>query len=427
MEFVTNSYICNLVKMKVTPFKFSILFITSLIALSFNHAQAQLNQNQTADTLQLNTITTAVPFLLISPDSRAGAMGDVGVATSSDVNSIHWNASKLAFSDKEMGVSISYVPWLRRLVPDINLSYLTGYKKIDDDFAVGATIRYFSLGEITFTNDRGDAIGQFKPNEFSVDIAGARKLSRSFSGGMVLRYVYSNLTGGINVQGTATKPGQAFAVDVSGYYTNPDIRLGDKDGAFSAGINISNLGSKMSYSQNSLQRDFLPANLRLGQSTMIYLDDYNTISINTDINKLLVPTPPVYLLDSNSQPVKDVNGNFVVKEGKDPNVSVATGVFQSFGDAPGGFREELREINPSIGIEYWYDKKFAVRAGYFNEHRTKGNRKYVTMGLGLKLNVFAIDFSYLVSTTQNNPLENTVRFTLSFDFDDFKKQNNSSE
>lgn len=373
--------------------------------------------------LQLNTITTAVPFLLISPDSRAGALGDAGVASSPDANSIHWNPAKMAFLEKEMGLSVSYSPWLRQLVPDISLSYVSGYKKIGDGRTVGASLRYFSLGDIKFTNEQGDPIGDFNPAEFAIDVAFSQKLSDRFSGGIAARYINSNLTGGIDVQGQGTKAGTSFAVDVSGFYSNDDVKVLDKKAIFNAGLNFSNIGAKISYTDDAV-KDFIPINMRLGQSLTLILDDYSTVTLLTDINKLMVPTPPIYATDEDGDPILDpVTGKFEIESGNDPDVGIATGIFQSFGDAPGGFSEELREYNISAGLEYWYDQQFAVRAGYFHEHATKGNRKYVTVGAGLKMSVFSIDFSYLIATTQQNPLANTVRFSLMFNFDDFKKQN----
>lgn len=397
------------------------LLVFSISIKAFN--QSQLNRSD----LQLNTITTAVPFLLIAPDSRAGALGDAGVATSPDANSIHWNPAKMAFIDKEMGMSISYSPWLRRLVPDISLSYVSLYKKLGDDQTIGGSLRYFSLGDIKFTDDQGNPLGDFRPNEFAFDIAYARKLGGRFSGGIAARYIYSNLTGGIDVSGTNTRAGKSFAVDVSGFYTNEDASLFGQDVIFNMGLNISNIGAKISYTDDA-NSDFIPINMKLGQSLAFVLDDYNTIAIITDINKLLVPTPPIYELDNNGSPVLDpVTNEPVIESGKDPNVSVMSGMMQSFYDAPGGMSEELKEYNLSFGLEYWYNKQFAVRAGYFNEDYTKGNRKYVTMGAGLKLSVFSVDFSYLIATTQNNPLANTLRFSLMFNFDDFKKQNNEGQ
>ena len=365
-------------------------------------------QDPTYDDLTggLNTITTAVPFLLISPDSKAGAMGDVGVATTPDANSIHWNPAKLAFVDDDMGFSMSYVPWLRALVPDINLSYLAGYVKLNDNEVIGLELRYFSLGDITFTDIVGNTLGQYKPSEFALGTSYSRKLSDNFSLAISGRYIYSNLTGGQSAGGIETVAGQSIAADIAGYYTKP-IRLGGRDVDLAIGGNISNIGSKISYTETAVQ-DFIPINLRLGTAIGTEFDDYNKMSFAFDINKLLVPTPPVY------------NNDGEITAGQDPNVSVVSGIFQSFGDAPGGFSEEMREINYSIGTEYWYANQFAIRAGYFFEHDTKGGRKFFTFGCGVKYNVFALDFSYLINASSsingNNPLANTMRFTLVFDF-----------
>ena len=357
----------------------------------------------------LNTITTAVPFLLISPDSKSGAMGDVGVATTPDANSMHWNPAKLAFVDDDMGFSMSYVPWLRALVPDINLSYLAGYRKLNDNEAIGVELRYFSLGDITFTDKYGGTIGQFKPNEFALGTAYSRKLSDHFSLAISGRYIYSNLTGGQFAGEIETMAGQSIAADIAGYYTKP-IRLGGKDLDLAIGGNISNVGSKISYTE-TVDKDFIPINLRFGTAIGAEFDDYNKISFAFDINKLLVPTPPIY------------NGTGTdrnIVKGMDPEVSVVSGIFQSFWDAPGGAKEEFREINYSIGTEYWYANQFAIRAGYFFEDDTKGGRKFFTFGSGVKYNVFALDFSYLINASRaingNNPLANTMRFTLVFDF-----------
>jgi len=373
--------------------------------------------------LQLNTITTAVPFLLIAPDSRAGAMGDAGVASSPDANSMHWNIAKLAFIEKETGVSISYSPWLRKLVPDISLSYISGYKKLGDDKAIGASLRYFSLGDIKFTNDQGDAIGDFNPSEFAFDLGYSQKFGERFSGGLAVRYISSNLTGGIDAEGQQTKTGRSFAVDICGFYTNDEVEVFGQKSIFNLGLSISNIGSKISYTNDAI-KDFIPINMRLGQSLTFVLDQYNSFTILTDVNKLLVPTPPIYAKDESGSPIIDpVTGEQEIAAGEDPNVPVVSGIFQSFSDAPGGFSEELKEYNISAGLEYLYNKQFAVRAGYFHESATKGDRKYITAGLGLKLSVFSIDFSYLIAMTQLNPLANTVRFTLMFDFAAFKDQN----
>lgn len=356
----------------------------------------------------LNTITTAVPFLLISPDSRAGGMGDVGVATSPDANSLHWNPAKFAFVEDEVGFAVSYVPWLRALVPDINLSYLAGYKKLNKNEVIAMELRYFTLGDITFTDVIGNNLGQYKPSEFAIGSAYSRKLSDQFSLAISGRYIYSNLTGGQSAGGITTNAGQSVAADVAGYFRK-DIRIAKKDMELALGANISNIGNKVRYTETST-RDFIPINLRLGTALNADLDEYNKISFAFDINKLLVPTPPIYNDSIDGQ----------IDFGQDPNVSVVSGIFQSFGDAPGGFSEEMREINFSIGTEYWYDDQFAVRAGYFNEHNTKGGRKFFTFGSGVKYNVFALDFSYLINASRaingNNPLANTMRFTLIFDF-----------
>ena len=360
------------------------------------------------DILQLNTITTAVPFLIISPDSRSGAMGDVGVATSPDANSLHWNPAKYSFVDDDMGFSVSYVPWLRSLVPDINLSYLSGYRTLNDKESIAMELRYFSLGNITFTNINGDVIGQYNPNEFALGSAYSRKLSDRFSMAIAARYIYSNLTGGQTVGEFSTQPGQAIAADLAGYYIQ-SIRIFKKDFDLSFGTNISNIGNKIAYTETA-DRDFIPINFRLGTALGTNLDDYNKMSLAFDINKLLVPTPPTNY---------DPNDN-TWTAGMDPNVPIVEGIFQSFWDAPGGVKEEFREINISVGTEYWYANQFAIRAGYFHENDTKGGRKFFTFGSGVKYNVFALDFSYLVnaSTAINgtNPLANTMRFSLVFDF-----------
>jgi len=382
-----------------------IIGIISASLLMFN-AFAQDDPSYDELTGGLNTITTAVPFLLIAPDSKAGAMGDVGVATTPDANSLHWNPAKYVFADDDMGFSISYVPWLRALVPDINLSYLAGYRKLNDNEAIAMELRYFSLGDITFTNIVGDVIGQYKPSEFALGTAYSRKLSDNFSLAISGRYIYSNLTGGQSAGGIPTVAGQSIAADVAGYYQS-SIRIGMQDVDLAIGGNISNIGNKISYTETAV-RDFIPINLRLGTALGTDFDDYNKMSFAFDINKLLVPTPPQYAID----------GEIVA--GKSPDVSVVSGIFQSFGDAPGGFSEEMREINYSVGTEYWYADQFAIRAGYFFEHDTKGGRKFFTFGSGIKYNVFALDFSYLINASRaingNNPLANTMRFTLVFDF-----------
>jgi hypothetical protein len=383
---------------------------------------------------RLNTITTAVPFLMIGPDSRSGGMGDAGVALPADANAVHWNPSKLAFAENESEFRISVSPWLRNLVPDMSLAYLSAFKKLKNKrSAVGGSLRYFNLGSITFTDINGQTIRDFKPAEFAVDVVFSQQFSDRFAGGISLRYINSNLTGGLNVTGANTKAGQAVAADVSFFYRNNELALGDKDGTFAFGVNISNIGNRMSYSETS-QVDFIPINLRFGPSMTVELDEYNSITFNADINKLLVPTPPIYLQDS-----LDNQGNPIILSGEDPNRGVAAGVFGSFTDAPGELatdgttvisgsklKEELREFYFGGGLEYWYAKQFAFRTGYFWEHQTKGNRKYFTMGLGVKYSIFSLDFSYLIANTQRSPLANTLRFTLGFNFDGKPKKSADS-
>lgn len=386
-------------------------FILSILALagSFTTAKAQNAFGSLDDN---NTITTAVPFLLIAPDSRSGGMGNAGVATSADGNSAHWNPAKLSFLEKgSQGVSLSYTPWLSRLVPDIDLAYVTYYNKLDDRQAFAITLRYFSLGEINFTDENGGSIGTFNPNEFAIGGTYSLKLFDNFSAGIGLRYIFSNLTAGQSVSGLQTQPGTSFASDISVYYESEQFRLEDMDAKWAAGMNISNIGAKIAYTESG-DEDFLPTNLRLGGAFTMIFDKYNELTIAADANKLLVPTPPV----------RDDDGNIVA--GEDPNVGVITGIFQSFGDAPNGGTEELREITYSIGVEYWYDQKFAVRGGYFYEHETKGNRQYFTIGAGLKYNVFGIDMAYLIPAKFDvrSPLENTLRFSLNFDLEAFGDQ-----
>lgn len=386
------------------------LIFINLILLqfcTFSIVKAQFKSNN------INTVTTAVPFLMIGPDSRGAGLADIGVASTPDVNSLYWNPSKYAFLENDMGVSVSYAPWLRSLVSDINLAYLTGYKKIGDDQAIAASLKYFNLGTIDFTDNTGNTTYTAHPNEMAIDVCYSRKLSPHFSGGIAFRFIRSNLTDGQDISDshTATHPGTSVAADLSAYYQKrSSMGKGIDNSLFAFGVNISNIGSKISYTEN-LERDFIPTNLRIGPSWTINLDQFNTIMFEIDANKLLVPSPPKY----------NKTGDTIIS-GKNPNVSPIQGIFQSFSDAPGGFKEEMQEISPSIGVEYWYDKQFAIRGGYFYEASNKGNRKYFTVGLGLKYNVFGLDFAYLIPVEQHNPLENTLRFTLSFDFAALKNQ-----
>jgi Type IX secretion system protein PorV len=403
-------------------------FTIILISLLFTAGYSQVSTNQSLNGA-LNPIETAVPFLTIAPDSRAGSMGDVGAATSPDVNSTYWNLAKLSFIKEDAGVGISYTPWLRNLVNDINLAYLSGYKRIDRQQVIAASLRYFSLGQIIFTNDAGQVITPFNPNEFAVDLGYSRLFSDKLSGGIAFRFIRSSLSN-IGVNGsTDVQPGVAFAADISLFHTDK-IKIDNKDATFSYGGVISNIGTKISYYTDAATKEFIPINLRLGTSLKMQLDNFNTLGLALDINKLLVPTPPRYYSAGDTLPngVTVQNGQNIIMAGKDPNVSVPQGMLQSFYDAPGGFKEELEEWNIAGGLEYIYRNQFALRAGYFNEAQNKGDRKYFTVGLGLKLNVFAIDFAYLVPTSgSNNPLANTIRFSLTFLFDkNYKKSSTSN-
>jgi hypothetical protein len=391
--------------------RFSIAALFTLLGLSLN---AQQRPPLFSLDGRMNVITTAVPFLTITPDSRSGALGDAGVALDPDANTIHWNPAKLAYMKNPFGISLSYTPWLANLVPDINLNYLSGYYKIDDMSGFGASLRYFTLGEINFTDISNQSLGSFSPNEIAVDGAYARKLSENFSIGIALRFIYSNLTGGISSQGSETRPGISYAGDASWYYRRKDVTVGSYDADWALGMNIQNIGAKISYVADQ-EADFIPINLKLGGYFNFHIDEYNEIAIVADFNKLLVPTLPYIDPDT-----VNADGTPYIWAGRNPDVGVPQGMIQSFYDAPGGFNEEMREINPSIGLEYWYARTFALRAGYFYEHPTKGNRQYVTLGFGLKYNTLQLDFSYLVDARVRSigvsPLANTIRFSLKFNF-----------
>lgn len=390
------------------------LFAIFSLAFSVISVNVFAQQSENLDNW-LNTITTSVPFLIISPDAKAGGMGDVGVASTPDAMSMHWNPAKYAFVKNDVGFSVCYTPWLKSLVPDINLSYLTGYKRLDENQVLGFSLRYFTLGEINFTDANNTPLGSFNPNEFSLDGGYALKLSPRFSTGVALRYVYSNLTGGQQVGTLATKPAHTVAGDISGYYIK-EVRMAGKKMDWATGINISNIGAKVSYTE-TVDKDFIPTNLRVGSSLATDLDEYNQVSFEFNINKLLVPTPPMY------------NDNGEIISGLDPDVSVISGIAQSFYDAPYNDRE-VRELIYSTGVEYWYDKQFAVRTGYFYEHPTKGDRQFFTLGAGVRYNVFGLDFSYLIPVQGRdevnavNPLSNTLRFALTFDFSALEQVDN---
>lgn len=379
-----------------------------------------------------NTISTAVSFLTIAPDTRAGGLGDAGVATTPDGNSQHWNPAKYVFIDNDFGVSVSYTPWLHQLVSDMNLAYLSGYYKFNPQNAIAASLLYFDLGSITFTDVNNVKMMDFKPREFSLDLSYSRLLAKRFSGSVAMRFIYSNLTGGQDVgNGIQSKAGTSVAADVAFYYKNDDIMTGNMKSSVMWGLNISNIGSKISYTSNE-NRDFIPTNFRTGVGYMLSFDEHNDLLITADFNKLLVPSSPSYYQIGDTLEnghVVQAGEDPIIKYGKDPNISVPAALFSSWWDAPGDltalpsrFREELAEITFSVGLEYCYSKQFAVRVGYFHENAYKGNRKYVTVGAGLRMNVFGLDFAYLIPTTQANPLQNTLRFTLTFDFGGLAKE-----
>ena len=382
------------------------------------------NSPQDASDLQLNTITTAVPFLQITPDSRSGAMGDVGTALSPTSNSFFWNTSMLAFTEDDSEISLSYSPWLRNIANDISLSHLAGFIRLNDRNVIGGSLRFFSLGEIVFTDANGNKTQVHTPSEFELLAGYSFQLNDRFSLGLNGKFIYSDLTAGATVEGSSSKAGLAGAADVSFSYFNDDIRYAGTRGSLAFGVTLNNVGNKMSYTIDD-ERDFLPTNIKLGSAMTFNLDSYNSITWAVDVSKLLVPTSPL----RNSS-----TGNIV--SGYDPNIGVVPGMLQSFYDAPGAlvrdengefienadgtyqvvdgtkFKEELTEIMIGTGIEYWYNDLFAARAGYFYENLNKGARQHLTFGVGLKYKLFGIDFSYLTSLQRNNPLQNTIRFTL---------------
>ncbi len=394
-----------------------------LILVPFIGMKAQTYNNLNGQNGGANVITTAVPFLMIGPDARAGGMGDGGVATSADAFSQHWNAAKYAVINNPTGFSISYTPWLRNLVNDINLAYVSFYQRINDMSTFSASLKYFSLGEIQFTDDQGNPLGLYKPNEFALDAAYSRKLTDYLSMAVTGRFIYSNLTAGQNVQGIETTAGVSVAADIAVYYEKEVEWFPSMGATFAWGAVISNIGNKISYSKSNIEKDFIPTNLRIGPRLTLDLDDYNQLSFNVDINKLLVPTPPIYATDTLGNPIINPDGTYQIEKGRDPNVSTIRGMVQSWYDAPNGLKEEFQEFYFAVGAEYLYNKLLAIRAGYFYENQYKGNRKYFTLGVGLRYNVFGLDFSYLIPTvSQQNPLEKTLRFSLLFDLNKDKRE-----
>lgn len=380
-----------------------------LTALLLLFAGVQTLKAQDPQTEPINVVTTAVPFLRISPDARAGGMGDVGVATTPDANSPFWNLAKTSFARSPFSAGLTYTPWLKDLgLNDVYLLALAGYYKLDEEQALAASVRYFSLGDISFTDNNGNSWGDGRPREFSVDVGYTRKLSDRIGLGIALRYINSNLSAGAPSAGNAYKPGNAVAGDISFFYTGAN----EEGQGWNFGATLTNLGSKIGYTNDATQKDYIPANLSLGAAYTKVFDENNKIQFGLDIHKLLVPTPPAFTKDPAIDSALTVQYR---------SKSVVSSWFSSFSDAPGGFSEELKEFSFSIGAEYSYNDQFFARAGYFFEDKTKGNRKYFTVGLGLKYNVFGLNFSYLVpsgSGVTRNPLSNTLRFGLIFDLDE---------
>lgn len=404
------------------------LLVAALVLMAANtYGQNYIGQDYSASP---NVITTAVPFVSISPDARGGSMGDCGVSSEADMYSMHYNPAKYVYLKDKLSFGLGYSPWLRNLVSDMNLAYLAGAYKINERSAVAGSLRYFSCGEIDFRDVNNNELGKYSPNEWAIDATYSRMLGDYLAGAVSGRFIYSHLTQG---QTEYSKPGISVAADVGVYYKRPVEWFSSMDADFAWGVSITNIGSKVSYNGSSERKDFVPTTLRLGPSLKLDLDEYNSLAFMVDFSKLLVPTPPVIARDSiTGQPLLNDDGSYKIEGGMDNNVSVVEGMIQSFYDAPGygyniygervnygKFYEELCEINIGVGAEYWYNNVFAVRAGYFNETALKGNRKYVTLGAALKYNAFGLDVSYLVpvnTVAGSNPLENTLRFNLNFCF-----------
>lgn len=392
-----------------------LLLIGTLIGTAVLQVNAQPVSNPStllgADSAR-NPITTAVPFLTITPDARAGGMGDAGVATSPDQNSAHWNPAKLAFIEGDRGFSLSYSPWLSKIINDMSLTYLSGFYKIDREQTVSAALRYFNLGEIIFTTTPHQSDQTpFNPREFALSGTYSRMLTEDLSLGVTGKFIHSNLTGSFTSGTTEVQPGNSVAADL-GIYFNRDVIFNGNNTHIAFGASITNIGSKVTYASDD-DKDFIPTNLRLGGAFTSSLDPYNTLTFALDFNKLMVPTPPI----------RDNNGRIIM--GEDPDRPLLGGMFGSFNDAPYGYQEELKEVTVSAGTEYWYNDTFAARLGYFYEHKDKGNRKYLTLGLGFRYQVFGIDFAYLVPQEQEHPLAETLRFTLLFKFDKNQDQEES--
>jgi hypothetical protein len=419
--------------------KFIGFFLLTLGLSFFTFAQPNGGGSGVTDNdLQLNTITTSLPFMAITPDSRAGGMGDAGTALSPSSTSIYWNTSILSFAKQKSEISMSYTPWLRQLTNDISLSYLSAYYKINKTHTVGGSLRYFSLGEITFTDAQGNVLRDDKPSEFELTGAYAFRLAKRFSIGINGKFAYSNLTGGIPVAGVNTKPGIVGATDLSFTYLNDEAKIGKIKGVYTSAITFNNIGNKVAYSELS-RRDFIPMNMKIGNSFTVQNNSYNKLTFSVDLQRLLVPTPAFYgYYDDNGDGINQIS-EFQMLSGKSNDIGVIAGMLQSFSDAPGTvledddgnyiknedgtyavakwsrLKEELSEINIAAGVEWWYNEVFALRSGIFYESKNKGNRQFLNVGASLKYNAFAIDFSYLASLNgRQSPLANTLRFTLRF-------------
>lgn len=383
---------------KLTSILFAILLVMVAVTV-----QAQDKKDM------FNPVNTSVTSQTIAPDARAAGMGDVGVATDADVNSQYWNPAKYPFAISRAGVALNYTPWLRQLVNDMDVAYLAGYYRIGDYSAVSASMRYFSMGEVFMDGHTDDNAMTINPYEMSLDVAYSLMLSETFSIAAGVRWIYSDLTFDFNED---TQPGSAFAADIAAYYQNY-INLGQRECQLGLGLNISNIGSKINFGGDN-HSFFIPTNLRLGTSLKVPIDEYNRITFAADANKLLVPTYPKQRDGEDEEQYKQR------MEDEYWNVSSISGIFKSFTDAPNGFKEELEEINWSVGAEYEYNDKFFLRAGYHHESENKGNRKYFTVGAGFRMKVFSLDAGYVIATAKTNPLDQTMRFTLSFDMDGIK-------
>lgn len=385
------------------------LFVTIVAITGIVTAKAQYSETGQS----VNYIHTGIPILQIAPDAIAGALGDAGAAYMPNAYSSHWNNAKIAFAPSDMSISTTYTPWLKKLASDMNFLYLGGYKRINKRSAVGASLTYFTLGRMDHTSDDGQNLGEFHPNEFAIDVTYSMQLSDYLALGATGRFIHDNLTEGLDVADQTTKPANALAADVGLYYQR-DV---DKNQQVAAALTISNLGSKLSYSDDDTENEFLPANIRLGGRYSYEIDDYNKVNILLDLNKLLVPTPPMW----------NENDSVYVGHYTDMadyrQTSSMMGAIQSFYDAPGGLKEELKEISLSIGAEYWYSNILAARLGYFYESKDKGGRQYLTAGIGLRYKTMSFDLSYLMPTSDfsNNPLANTVRISLTLNLDKNKK------